>query len=164
MRLSAEDVAALDRATAAGQQGGALASLSVFDVDGRRVYPRVGAASRCPIEPQVLEALRGRDVVHRLPTEIDPTTGKATGALDAFKTLRSADGTTIGVLETTLRLEPIVADSARIQKRIVLFLLVGATILWFFLDAAHDPCLMRRRDNVDAGPPPADSRLPARTR
>jgi EAL domain-containing protein (putative c-di-GMP-specific phosphodiesterase class I) len=36
-------------------------------------------------------------------------------------------------LETSLRLEPIVADSARIRTRIVLFLFVGAALLWLAL-------------------------------
>jgi EAL domain-containing protein (putative c-di-GMP-specific phosphodiesterase class I) len=132
--LTADDLADLDRATAQGQHDGLLAALFLFDASGRRVYPKVAADWSLPIiEPEVVEALRGHETVHRHPTEIDPVSGRPTGVIDAFEPLRAPDGTIFGAMETALRLEPILAESARIQKRIVLFLLGGAVLLWLLL-------------------------------
>jgi EAL domain-containing protein (putative c-di-GMP-specific phosphodiesterase class I) len=135
--LTADDRAALDGAVVKGRKDGALVGLSVFDVNGHRVYPSVDLRPHANVEETVThdvrEALAGHAVVNRYPAEIDPTTGNPTGVLSALEPLRDPDGNIFGAIETSLRLEPIIANSARIQRRIVVFLLGGAALLWLLL-------------------------------
>jgi EAL domain-containing protein (putative c-di-GMP-specific phosphodiesterase class I) len=130
--MSKADRDALDEAVASGQRQGLLAGLTIWDRTGRILYSHDERleGTRPVMEAEVRDALAGRDVVVRHPSEIDASSGRHTGVLDALEPLRDANGRVYATLETSLPLRPIVNEAARIERRILLILIGGAAALW----------------------------------
>jgi hypothetical protein len=85
------------------------------------------------LSPELRQAFGGTSVTRRNPAELDLTTHRRTGVLDAIEPLRDDRGRVYGAVETSIPLRPIVADGARIRSRILVFLIAGATLLWLLL-------------------------------
>jgi hypothetical protein len=133
--LNRNEGLALDEAVARGQRAGVLATLTMWDRSGRIVYSPAAQTegTRPPMQEEIRAALAGRTITRRHPRELDPSTGRFTGVLDAFHALRDEQGQVFGVVEASLPLMPITQDAARIQHRIVAILVGGAVVLWLLL-------------------------------
>jgi EAL domain-containing protein (putative c-di-GMP-specific phosphodiesterase class I) len=130
--LNAADRDALDAAVASGQRQRLLAGVTIWDRTGRILYSQNESAegTRPAMESEVRDALAGIDVVERHVNEIDAATGRPTGVLDALEPLRDDRGRIYAVIETSLPLQPIVDESGRIERQILIFLIGGAAALW----------------------------------
>jgi EAL domain-containing protein (putative c-di-GMP-specific phosphodiesterase class I) len=114
---------------------GLLANIEVWNRRGRILYSTVQAAkgTRPPMQPELLAALAGHSVTQTHQNELDPSTGKRTGVLDALQPLTSDSGVVYGVLEVDLPLTTVEAAAARANHRGVLFMTAGGALLWFLL-------------------------------
>jgi hypothetical protein len=112
-----------------------LADLTIWDRTGRVVYSgdEHAEGTRPAMELDLRQALAGMNVARRHPAEFDPISGRHSGVLDAFEALRDEHGNQFGAIETSLPLAPILADAARIRRRILIALLAAASILWIAL-------------------------------
>jgi EAL domain-containing protein (putative c-di-GMP-specific phosphodiesterase class I) len=133
--LSEANAHQLDVAIARGQRAGILSDLTIWDLSGRVMFSadRAIEGSRPVGEPEVHAALRGAAGTVEHAHALDLASGKRTGVLDALEPLRDDAGHIYGVVETSLPLKPIAADAAGVRDRALLYLLVGAGILWLTL-------------------------------
>jgi EAL domain-containing protein (putative c-di-GMP-specific phosphodiesterase class I) len=133
--LSAADRHALDQAVTSGQRRRLLAGLVIWDRTGRVLYSpdERMEGTRPRLEGDLRQALAGVDVARPHPHELDPSSHRRTGVLDAFEALRDENGRVYGAIETSLPLRPILAEAQRIQRRIVVVLFAGAAVLWGLL-------------------------------
>jgi EAL domain-containing protein (putative c-di-GMP-specific phosphodiesterase class I) len=133
--LSLAAVRRLDVAVARGQSIGQLADLVVWDRSGRIVYSSIEVAEGTipPKEPGLVTALGGRAATMTRRWELDPISGERTGVLDAFEPLIDGHGRVYGAVETALPLRPIEAAATRAQRRVSLYFIGGATIVWLLL-------------------------------
>jgi EAL domain-containing protein (putative c-di-GMP-specific phosphodiesterase class I) len=131
--LSPARQAELQSAIRRGQQDGLLSALSIWNARGELIYPADGRrkeqATRSLVS-DLARALRGRTITVTAPAERDLTSPKATGALVAFEPLRDGRGHVYGVLRIDLPLQPILDQTARERRDILIFVIGGAAILW----------------------------------
>jgi EAL domain-containing protein (putative c-di-GMP-specific phosphodiesterase class I) len=135
-RLSPAAVIRLDLAVRHGQQEGLLANLVIWDRSGRIVYSSVdsSAGTRPPkAAPDLRRALAGHTATRTHPDEVDPSSGKRTGVLDAYEPLTDHHGTIFGALEASLPLKAIDSTAAHAQQRTVLFAIGTGALLWLLL-------------------------------
>ena len=133
--LSSQVAGKLDRAVAIGQREGLLANLMVWNRVGRIVYSSADTSegTRPPKEARLVTALAGRSVTQTHGHELDPTSGKTTGVLDAFEPLIDTQGHTYGAMEVSLPLKPIEAAARRDQDRILRVFIGGAIVVMVLL-------------------------------
>ncbi|MDP9345901.1 MAG: EAL domain-containing protein [Actinomycetota bacterium] len=124
----------LDGAVTGGQHDGLLATLVIWDRTGRIVYSSVAKSegTRPPKEAELVAALAGHSVTRAHSRELDETSGKPTGVLDAFEPLSDGGGV-YGAMEAGLPLQPIEATAARSQQRSLRFIIGGAALVWLLL-------------------------------
>jgi EAL domain-containing protein (putative c-di-GMP-specific phosphodiesterase class I) len=126
----------LDSVVKRVQHEGLLANLVIWDRTGRIVYSNLdkkSEGSRPPKDSELVAALAGHAVTRTHPRELDPSSGKATGAVDALRPLIDDRGVVYGAMEASLPLQPIEAAVARSQRRSVLFVLGGGAVVWLLL-------------------------------
>jgi EAL domain-containing protein (putative c-di-GMP-specific phosphodiesterase class I) len=128
--LSAADDKALDQAVLRGRREGLLSSLVVWDEHGRAVYSSQRIVRHGPVEPEVRDALAGVTDVIRHSREVDLSTGRRTGVLDAFEPLRDGRRRLYGALEVSLPLRPVSADADHASHRILVLIFASALALW----------------------------------
>jgi len=133
--LSSVAAQQLDGAVARGQREGLLADLVIWDRRGRIVYSSLAKAegTRPPRGAELVAALAGRSGTRTNPREIDATSGKPTGVLDAFEPLTDSAHGVYGAMEAGLPLQPIEAAAARSQRRSLRFIIGGAALMWLLL-------------------------------
>ena len=129
--LSAADAHRLDVVASRVQQDGLLANIEIWDRSGRIVYSTLQSAegTRPPKEPELVAALAGHSVTRTHNNELDPSSGKRTGVLDALHPLVSDRGVVYGALEVDLPLTAVRATAARAQRRRVLLVLAGGVLV-----------------------------------
>lgn len=122
----------LDLAVARGQHEGLLASLVIWDRTGRIVYSSrdQSAGTRPPKEPELAAALAGQTITRADARELDPSTGKPTGVLDAFDPLTDTAGAVYGAMEVSLPLAPIEGAAVRSRDRTVELIVGVAVVVW----------------------------------
>jgi EAL domain-containing protein (putative c-di-GMP-specific phosphodiesterase class I) len=133
--LSPRAARQLDDAVARGQRERLLANLVVWDRSGRVIYSSLAASegTRPTKEQELIAALAGRSTTRAHPRELDPRSGKPTGVLDAFEPLKDSHGGVYGAMEVGLPLKPIEAAAAHSQRRSLLVVLGGGTLVWLLL-------------------------------
>jgi diguanylate cyclase (GGDEF)-like protein len=85
------------------------------------------------MERQLVAALAGRAGTETHAHELDATSGKPTGVLNAFEPVIDAKGHVYGAMEASLPLKPIDMAAARTQRRTLLWFLVGGLLLTILL-------------------------------
>ncbi|MCW2966903.1 MAG: diguanylate cyclase protein [Solirubrobacteraceae bacterium] len=130
--LSRQQGASLDKVVAEGQRTGGLSDLTIWNRHGVVLYSASSAleGTRPPLEPEVRAALAGHPLARRHPGEVDLTSGRRTGVLDSFDSLRDEQGHVFGAVEVSLPLKPIAAGASRVKWRLGLLLGGGALVLW----------------------------------
>jgi EAL domain-containing protein (putative c-di-GMP-specific phosphodiesterase class I) len=133
--LSPTAASQLDDAVARGQKERLLANLVVWDRSGRVIYSSLAASegTRPPKDQELIAALAGRATTRAHPSELDPSSGKPTGVLDAFEPLTDIHGRVYGAMEAGLPLKPIEASAAHSQRRSMLVVLGGGALVWLLL-------------------------------
>jgi EAL domain-containing protein (putative c-di-GMP-specific phosphodiesterase class I) len=129
--LSPADAHKLDVVSTRVQRDGLLANIEIWDRSGRIVYSTVQAVegTRPPKQPELVAALAGRSVTQTHQHELDTSSGKRTGVLDALEPLTSDRGVVYGALEVDLPLTSVEATAAGAQRRGVLFVIGGGVLL-----------------------------------
>jgi EAL domain-containing protein (putative c-di-GMP-specific phosphodiesterase class I) len=128
--LSRAEIGRMDTVVADGQRERTLSDIQIWDRTGTVVYSVLARVGQRPaLDADVVAALSGRAITRRHTSEIDLSTGKATGVLDAFEPLRDNRGV-YGAVEVSLPLAPIVASTSQMQWRLVVVLVAGALVLW----------------------------------
>jgi hypothetical protein len=117
------------------QHDGLLANIVIWDRSGRILYSSVQAAegTRPPEQAELATAVAGHPVTQTHKGELDPSSGKRTGVLDALQPLFSNRGVVYAVLEVSLPLKAVQAAATRAQDRGVLIVLGGAALLCMFM-------------------------------
>jgi EAL domain-containing protein (putative c-di-GMP-specific phosphodiesterase class I) len=125
----------LDDAVARGQKESLLANLVIWDRTGLIIYSSLAASEGTspPKEPELIAALAGRSTTRAHPRELDPTSGKPTGVLDAFEPLNDRRAGVYGAMEAGLPLKPIEAAAVRSEHRSMLVIIGAATLVWLLL-------------------------------
>lgn len=133
--LNERDIRSLDTAVTRGRRGRLLSDLEVYDRSGRVVYSsdRAAVGTRPFMSPEVRGGLGGRSTARRNPSELDRSTNRHTGVLDAVAPLRGPNGRVFGAIEASLRLRPLETQTASVRIRILTFRLGAATLLWLVL-------------------------------
>ena len=120
-----------------GQGQKLLSSMSLWDANGDVVYSLDGGGGRWLQSPsirrQVATVLHGHAVTGRNPSELDLTSQRRTGTLEAFAPLRDGRGHVFAALEIDLPLKPIVAQTAQQRRDILIFVIAASSILWLLL-------------------------------
>lgn len=121
----------LDEVAARVQHDGLLASIEIWNRSGLVVYSTVAAAegTRPPKQAGLIAALAGHSVTETHLNEIDGSSGKRTGVLDALKPLISNRGVVYGALEVSLPLKVVDMAAARVQRRGMLIVIGAAALL-----------------------------------
>ncbi len=129
--LSRADAHQLDVVTTRVQRDGLLANIEIWNRSGRIVYSNLAAAegTRPPRQPELTAALAGRSVIQTHRNELDPSSGRRTGVLDALNPLVSGRGVVYGALEVELPLASAEATAAGAQRRGALFVIAGGALL-----------------------------------
>lgn len=129
--LSPAEAHKLDVVTTRVRRDGLLANIEIWDRSGRIVYSNLAAVegTRPPRQPELTAALAGRSVIQTHRNEVDPSSGRRTGVLDALDPLISDRGVVYGALEVDLPLASVEATAAGAQRRGVLFVIGGGALL-----------------------------------
>ena len=131
--LSPAKVTELEAAIGRGRQDRLLSSLSIWDAQGEVVYSLDGgrAERTTPsLHGGLAAALHGRTATVRAPSEPDLTSHHGMGALVAFEPLRDGRGRVYGVLGIDVPLRPILDQTGRERRDILLFVIGAGVILW----------------------------------
>jgi EAL domain-containing protein (putative c-di-GMP-specific phosphodiesterase class I) len=133
--LSPANAHRLDAVTTRVQRDGLLANIEIWDSSGRIVYSNLPAVegTRPPREPELIAALAGHSVTQTHRNELDPSSGKRTGVLDALRPLVNDQGVVYGALEVDLPLTSVETTAARAQRRGILFVIAGGLLLCVLL-------------------------------
>jgi EAL domain-containing protein (putative c-di-GMP-specific phosphodiesterase class I) len=133
--LPPADAHRLDAVTTRVQRDGLLANIEIWNRGGRIVYSNLPAVegTRPPRQPELITALAGHSVTQTHPNELDPSSGKRTGVLDALRPLVSDQGVVYGALEIDLPLTSVETTAARAQRRGILFVIGGGALLCVLL-------------------------------
>jgi EAL domain-containing protein (putative c-di-GMP-specific phosphodiesterase class I) len=132
---------ALENAVKLGQRDHVLSAMTVWNARGSVVYSLDGGGNpwlRSPrVRGELARVLRGNEVTYGNPSELDLTTHRYTGTLQAFQPLRDAGGHVFGALEVDLPFKPIVDQTGHERSVILFFVLGGLAVLWLlFLPVA----------------------------
>lgn len=133
--LSPAAVQRFDAAVEHGQHLGLLANLVIWDRTGRIAYTSVdnSEGTRPPKAAELIAALAGHALTRTNPHELDLSSGRHTGVLDAFEPLTDQHGVVYGAMEASLPLKPIEAATARTQHRSTLLFIGVAGLAWLVL-------------------------------
>jgi EAL domain-containing protein (putative c-di-GMP-specific phosphodiesterase class I) len=117
------------------QHDGLLADIVIWDRSGRIVYStlQTSEGTRPPKQTELIAALAGRSVTQTHKTELDPSSGRHTGVLDALHPLISRRGVVYGALEVDLPLKTIEAAAGRAQRRGIVLVVGSAALLCLLL-------------------------------
>jgi EAL domain-containing protein (putative c-di-GMP-specific phosphodiesterase class I) len=117
-----------------GQRQRVLSAITIWNERGGVVYSLDGGGSAWLTSPlvrsQLARVLRGHEVSYADPSELDRTSSRHTGTLQAFEPLRDAQGRVFGALEVDLPLQPILAQTGHERSDILIFVLSGLGVLW----------------------------------
>jgi EAL domain-containing protein (putative c-di-GMP-specific phosphodiesterase class I) len=129
--LAPAEARRLDVVTTRVQRDGLLANIEIWDRSGRIVYSNLPTVegTRPPQQPELTAALAGHSVTQTHNNELDPSSGRRTGVLDALTPLISDQGVVYGALEVDLPLASVEATASRTQRRGVLFVIGGGALL-----------------------------------
>jgi EAL domain-containing protein (putative c-di-GMP-specific phosphodiesterase class I) len=133
--LSPARTAELQAAIERGRQDGLLSALSIWNARGEIIYSADGHRAEQKtrsLRSGLAAALNGRSVTVRAPNERDLTTHEAVGTLVAFEPLRDGRGRVYGVLGIDVPLRPLLDQTVREHRDILLSVIGGAVMLWLF--------------------------------
>jgi EAL domain-containing protein (putative c-di-GMP-specific phosphodiesterase class I) len=124
----------LDAAVKRVQQEGLLADLVIWDRSGRIAYTSRDQPGDTPPprEPELALALAGQTTSSTHPNELDPSSRRHTGVLDAFHPLVDGHGV-YGAMEASLPLRPVDVAAAASGRRSALYVLAGAALGWLLM-------------------------------
>lgn len=132
--LSPRSQRELDAAVHRGQREHVLSSMTIWNARGEALYSLDGAGapwlSSSRVRNQLASVLRGHEVTFASPTELDLSSHRRTGTLQAFEPLRDGHGRVFGVLEVDLPLQPILDQTGHERGVILGFVIAGLGVLW----------------------------------
>jgi EAL domain-containing protein (putative c-di-GMP-specific phosphodiesterase class I) len=132
--LTPESRRELDAAVRRGQDDHVLSSMTIWNVHGNALYSLDGGAAawlRSPMtRNQLGQVLRGHKVTFASPTELDLSSHRRTGTLQAFEPLRDSQGRVFGAIEVDLPLQPILDQTGHERTGILIFVIAALGVLW----------------------------------
>jgi EAL domain-containing protein (putative c-di-GMP-specific phosphodiesterase class I) len=132
--LSVTERAELNRAVERGQRLDILSNLTIWNRDAARVYANDPTHDNQNDERgQVEQALHGAPALWFDTRGLDLTTDRYTGTLDSFDPLADPGGRVFAVIETSLPMKPLLAQTAGVRHRILTFAIIAGLLLWLAL-------------------------------
>jgi EAL domain-containing protein (putative c-di-GMP-specific phosphodiesterase class I) len=124
----------LDAAVRRGQHQHVLSSITIWNVHGTVLYSLDGGAAAWLSSPRVRnqlgQVLRGHKVTFASPSELDLSSHRRTGTLQAFEPLRDSQGRVFGAIEVDLPLQPILGQTGHERTGILIFVIAALGVLW----------------------------------
>jgi EAL domain-containing protein (putative c-di-GMP-specific phosphodiesterase class I) len=132
--LSPTSRTALAAAVRRGERERILSAITIWDGRGRVLYSLDGGGTAwltsSRLRSQLARVLGGHEVTYADSSELDLSSRRRTGTLQAFEPLRDARGRVFGALEVDLPLQPIVVQTGHERTGILIFVLGGLGLLW----------------------------------